>query len=146
MSSVAMGNDSRAATELTTGTGYMRDINQPEELAVGIGVQALVYYRQGELEKAKQSVLAALAIIAELRGLMSSPDYPLGVWAVMLSDQGEYDQATDVYQLVLAEPFGAASRWFEDMCGRFISHSPRSSIMSPEERWAAITQLYQSLK
>jgi hypothetical protein len=49
------------------------------------------------------------------------------------------------YQLVLAEPFGAASRWFEEMCGRFITQTPSANVMSPEERWTAITQLYQSL-
>ena len=143
---VAIGDDAAAATYLTAGTGHLRAINQLDELAQGIGVQALVAYRQGELEKARQFILSALAIVTEIRGLWSSPGYPLAVWALILADQGEYERADSVYQLVLAEPFGAASRWFADIAGRFIPHSPPPSFMPPEDRWAAIVQLYQSLQ
>ena len=145
MASAAMSNDAFAAVDLASGTDYLREINQFEELAQGIGVQALISYRQGELETAKQYVLSALKIVAEIRGLLSSPDYPLAVWALILADQGEHEQANDVYQLVLAEPLGKSSLWFADIFGRFIPHHPSDDIMPPDERWEVIEQLYQSI-
>ena len=145
MAMVAMGDDSAADSYLAVGTDYLRDINQLDELAQGIGVQALVSYRQRELDRAKQQVLSALAIVSDLRGLLATPSYPLAVWALMLVDQGDYEQAATIYQLVRAEPLGAASQWFEDIFGRFMPHDPPTSLMLPEERWTAIEHLYQTL-
>jgi tetratricopeptide (TPR) repeat protein len=145
MAAVAKGDDATATAHLAAGTGHLRTIDQPEELAQGIGVQALIAYRQGDFEKARQNVASALAIVTELRGLASSPDYALAVWAMLLAEQGEYERAAGVYQLVITEPFGAASRWFADMSGRFVPHSPPAGPIPPEERWATIAQLFRSL-
>ena len=145
MTAVAMGNDATAKGYLAVGTEYLRDINQLDELAQGIGVQALITYRRGEVEKARDLIASALAIVTKIHGLLASPDYALAVWALMLADRGEYEQAVNVYHLVLAEPLGEASRWFEDLFGRFIPHTLPSTYMPPEERWATITQLYQTL-
>lgn len=145
MAAMALGNESAADSHLAVGTAYLRDINQLEELAQGIGVQALVAYRQGELEMARDYLLSALAIVSDLRGLLATPDYPLAVWALMLADRGDHERAAFVYRLVLAEPLGAASQWFEDMFGRFIPHNLPANPMPPQERWTVIAQLYQSL-
>jgi tetratricopeptide (TPR) repeat protein len=146
MSAVALGDDAAAAAYLADGTEHLLAINQREELALGIGVQALVAFRQGELDEARLLVLSALRIVTEIRGLTASPGFALAVWALLLADQGEYEQAASVYQLVLAEPFAAASRWFADMFAGLIPHSPPAGLMPPEERWAAIGQLYDSLQ
>ncbi len=145
MAAVAMGDDAAAAAHLAAGTNYLRAINQLEELAMGIGVQALLAYRRGDFERARQEVAAALAIVDELRGLAASPDYALVVWAMLLAGQGEQARAAEVYGLVLAEPFGAASRWFADLCGRHVPHSPPAGIMPPEERWEAIAEISATL-
>jgi predicted ATPase/DNA-binding XRE family transcriptional regulator len=145
MASLALQKDAEAARHLAVGTGYLREIDQLEELAQGIGLQALAAYRQGDLDKAKQYILSALSIATELRGLLATPDYPLAVWALMLADQGKNEEANAVYQLVLSEPLGAASQWFAELFGRFIPHTPPASFMPPEERWTAITHLYQTL-
>ncbi len=145
MADIALGNESAADSHLAVGTAYLRDINQLEELAQGIGVQALVAYRRGEMEKAKDYLLSALAIVSDLRGLLASPDYPLAVWALVLSDKGDYERAATVYRLVLAEPLGAASHWFEDLFGRFIPYDLPVNPMPAQERWKVIAQLYQSL-
>jgi hypothetical protein len=52
----------------------------------------------------------------------------------------------DLTQRQLAKPFAAASRWFADMFASLIPHSPPAGLMPPEERWAAIEQLYDSLQ
>jgi hypothetical protein len=145
MASLALQKDAEAARHLAVGTGYLREIDQLEELAQGIGLQALAAYRQGDLDKAKQYILSALSIATELRGLLATPDYPLAVWALMLAGRGKNEEANAVYQLVLSEPLGAASPWFAEQFGRFIPHTPPASLMPPEERWTAITQLYQTL-
>jgi predicted ATPase/DNA-binding XRE family transcriptional regulator len=144
MAAVALGDEMAAAGHLDAGTDHLRAINQLEELSQGIGVQALIAYRQEDLEKAHQLALTALTISTELRGLASTPDYALSALALLLAHDGDDEQAASVYQLVLAEPFGAASRWFADLCGRFIPYSPPAGFMLPEERWAAIEQLSRS--
>ena len=145
MTAATREDNSATANYLEIGTDYLRSIDQLDELAQGIGLQALIAYRLGDLEKAQSHILSAMTIVTEIRGLLSSPNYPLAVWALILADRGDHEQAAYVYRLVLAEPLGAASQWFEDLFGRFISHTPPTSLMRPEERWEAIQQLYQTL-
>jgi tetratricopeptide (TPR) repeat protein len=142
---VALNDDAAAAAYLATGSTYLREIGQLEELAQGLGSEALLAFRRGQIERAKQFVLEALAIATGIQGLWSSPSYALAAWALMLVNEGEEEQARTIYQLALAEPFTASSRWFADMAGRSIPHSPPASFMPPDERWAAITLLYQAV-
>ena len=97
------------------------------------------------MDKAFQLILSALAIVTKLRGLAASPDYALAVLALLMDSQGKGMEAANTYRLVLAEPFGAASRWFDDQFGRFIPNSQPALYMQSDERWLAIEHLYQSL-
>lgn len=145
LAAIGLGDATRAAAHLAAGTDHLRAISQLEELAQGIGAQALAAYQKGKLESARQLMQSALAIATRVRGLAATPDYALAVWAMLLADQGEYERAAEVYQLVLAEPFGAASRWFADQCGRFVPHSRPDAFMPHEVRWAAISRLVNTL-
>jgi predicted ATPase/DNA-binding XRE family transcriptional regulator/Tfp pilus assembly protein PilF len=144
MSGLALGNDAAAGDHLERATNYLGDIKQAEELAQSLGVQALAAYRQGQPDRAKRLIESALEIVVRNRGLVASPSYPLAVWALILAGEGEKDHAGAIYQLVLADPFAAASRWFADMFGRFFPDAMPPALMPLEERWNAIERLVQT--
>jgi tetratricopeptide (TPR) repeat protein len=51
---LARGAAAAAETHLDLGTSYLREINQIEELAQGVGILALATFRQGEIDQARQ--------------------------------------------------------------------------------------------
>ncbi|MFN2106604.1 MAG: tetratricopeptide repeat protein [Candidatus Promineifilaceae bacterium] len=146
MSDLALGNDAAAEAHLERATKYLREIKQAEELAQALGVQGLAAYRQGQPDLAKELVFSALEMVVGRRGLASSPSYPLAVWALILTGEGEKDDAEAIYRLAVAEPLAAASQWFADMFGHAFSDVRLPGILPPEERWAAIEQLVQTTK
>jgi predicted ATPase/tetratricopeptide (TPR) repeat protein/DNA-binding XRE family transcriptional regulator len=146
MTDLALSKDAAASVHLQRGTDYLRDINQLEELAQGLGALALSAFRQGQRETAKTLVFTSLELAGGIRGLSASPSFPLAVWALILASDGDNDQAEAVYRLALAEPFAAASHWFADMFGDIFPDVQLPGILPLKERWAAIEKLFQTFQ
>jgi hypothetical protein len=121
-------------------------------------IDALLVYiarEQGQPEKARQYLCRALRTSAKVGGFFPAI-YALPAAALLLGDEGQVEEAIELYALASHYPFVANSRWFADVAGREIALA--STALSPErvdaarergrarDLWATVEELLAELE
>jgi predicted ATPase/tetratricopeptide (TPR) repeat protein len=113
---------------------------RPDELGRALASLGYAERGLGNIPQAQQHLSEALkttAVTSALWPLM----YALPAIALLMADQGEMDQAVELYALASRYPFVANSRWFEDVAGRHIaavaSTLPPEVVAAAQERGRA---------
>jgi hypothetical protein len=129
-----------------------REMNQQEELALGLTV---LLYTQLNLGQSKQAVLhicETLQIGMDIRGVFPVL-YVLFAAALLLIEHGYVEKALEIAALAKRYPFVANSCWFEDVAGREIDAVaktlPPEVVAAAQERgmkrdiWQTATELLE---
>jgi predicted ATPase/DNA-binding SARP family transcriptional activator len=88
-------------------------------VAFGLTGWALATYWLGDKNAAQQQLVEALEIAVEIRTVRATV-HGLLLAALLLADQGEREQAIELYALVSSYPFAANSQWCHDVAGRYL--------------------------
>ena len=110
------------------------ETGQRNELGLVLGTLGYTLYKLGNLAQARKHLAEALQLGVEIRAFM--PLYvALPTAALMLADQGEKEQAVELYALISRYLPVAKSRWFADVFGQHIEAV--AVTLSPEIAAAA---------
>jgi tetratricopeptide (TPR) repeat protein len=117
-----------------------REIGERGELSWTLAVAACAARGLGDLRQARAHLDEALWTTAEI-GEFAPLMHALPALALLLADQGEVEQAVELYALASRHPFVANSRWFEDVAGKHIAAVaatlPPDVVAAAQERGAA---------
>jgi tetratricopeptide (TPR) repeat protein len=83
-------------------------------------ILACALHRLGQSDQARAHLLEALRLVPDARSFWPLL-YALAVYALLLIDEGEAEQAVELYALASRYPFVANSRWFEAIAGKHIA-------------------------
>lgn len=100
-----------------------------EELCYSFIYAGYAAYSDGHIGQARHYQSKALQMGLEIEGF-SPLIQTLPLAAILLADQGEKEQAIELYTLASQYPFVANSCWFEDVIGRHITAA--AATLSPQ--------------
>jgi len=132
-----------------------RQIGKREFLCAALATLGYAARGLGQLIQAEQHLYEALRTTVEL-GAFLPLMYALPVICLLLTDQGEKEQAVELYALASRYPFVANSRWFENVAGQHIAAVaatlPPDVVAAAQERgrardlWVTAAELLAELE
>jgi DNA-binding SARP family transcriptional activator/predicted ATPase/tetratricopeptide (TPR) repeat protein len=118
---LAAGTYPQAHQSLLEGVSAFRQIGHRPSLACSVAILAFASRGLGQRAQARQQVAEALRIATD-SGAFFPLIFALVAMALLRVDEGELEQAVELYALASRTPYVANSRWFEDVAGREIAH------------------------
>ncbi|MCP4515964.1 MAG: tetratricopeptide repeat protein, partial [Delftia sp.] len=146
MGMVALTEKAHAEAEglLRESVAAFREIKQYFEMATSLADLGIAARGLAKHAQARQHLCEALRTGAEI-GALPVLITSLPTIALLLADQGEGEQAVELYALASRYPHVANSRWFEDVVGQHIAAVaaalPPEVVAAAQERgWACNLQ------
>jgi predicted ATPase/DNA-binding SARP family transcriptional activator len=96
-----------------------RSVEGAGELGWGLTVLAYSEYKRGDLSAAQQCIVEALQIGGGLLAAISSW-ITLTIVAGILAEEGDYEQAIELYAFAAQFPMVAKSNWTDEIAGNYI--------------------------
>jgi tetratricopeptide (TPR) repeat protein len=125
--------------------------NDESWMHAALGIAARGLGRQTQARECLCEALQASIDIRDVRMLM----YALPVAALLLSDRGQVERASEIYALASCYPFVARSTWFEAVIGQEIATA--AEVLAPQvfaaaqergrarDLWATVEELLDEL-
>jgi tetratricopeptide (TPR) repeat protein len=132
---LAEGDYVQSQQRLQNGVTIYRAIGQRAELAWALSDLSLAAYALGNVSRAKQHAYEALQIAAVTPTAVFAFGHAIAIFAYLLSNVGDKEQAMELYTLASRYSYVANSHWFEDIVGQHITTSITS--LPPEVAEAA---------
>jgi tetratricopeptide (TPR) repeat protein len=112
------------------GVTIYRAIGQQAELAWALSDLSLAAYGLGNISEAKQGAYEALQIAAVTPTAVPAIGHAIAIFAYLLANQGNKEEAVELYALASRYSYVANSRWFEDVIGQHITAA--AATLPPE--------------
>jgi tetratricopeptide (TPR) repeat protein len=116
IAALGAGKAEEAWKLLEEGAALHRKNGGGDHHSLGLYCGGYAARRAGYPDQARRYLCRCLQVAAEIKSLWMLL-YALPGVAALLVDQGEVEQAVEVYALAVRYPFVANSRWFEDVAG-----------------------------
>ena len=116
---LATGDPAEARRLLEEGLTLYRTTGQKASLASCMGMLGGARYRLGDLAEARPLLRDALRLAVEVKAFVPKL-VTLALAARLLAEQGQIEEAAELWSLLSGYPFVAQSHWFADVAGREI--------------------------
>jgi hypothetical protein len=115
-------------------SAILQQIQHRADLSLPLGGLAYAARGLGEAREAKRHLCEALHLAVETRAFPPLIE-ALPVVGLLLADEGEKEQAVELFALASRYPYVASSQWFEDVAGKHIAAV--AATLPPDEVSAA---------
>lgn len=152
---LAEGEYAQAQQRLQKGVTIYRAIGQQAELAWALSDLSLAAYLLGNISEAKQHAYEALQIAAVTPAAVLTLGHVIAIFAYLLGNEGNKEEAVELYALASRYSYVANSRWFEDIIGQHITAA--TATLPPEivdaaqargqalDLWRTVAELLEAL-
>jgi predicted ATPase len=131
---LAAGDPAEARRLLEEGLSLYRSAGQKAPLASCMGMLGGARHRLGDVAEARPLLRDALRIAVEVKAFVPKlVSLALAAW--LLAEQGQAEEAAELWALLSGYPFVAQSHWFADVAGRQIAAA--AATLPPDAAAAA---------